>query len=221
MRSYVKMKLLLYVTVSIMFLLSGCSDVNNVSANVKKARNQFKEIIEEFDEQKNEVAEEFQEGKQVLLTFKEAIKKAKDKDAEFAKVHNKWEYIEETVKKLHNKFKLLVQTADNFYAVLEEKANTIQDQDLRAKTLADLNASKQRYIERLKKTKIKINELDTINRKVQDTVTAIEISYSLDILEEELNKTFQEIDRMISSVMAELDKLSKESKALLSQRYGR
>ena len=70
-------------------------------------------------------------------------------------------------------------------------------------------------------TKIKINELDTINRKVQDTVTAIEISYSLDILEEELNKTFQEIDRMISSVMAELDKLSKESKALLSQRYGR
>ncbi len=213
-------KLLLYFSVSILFFFSGCSNVDNVPADVKKARNEFKEIIEEFDDQKNEVAEEFQEGKQVLLTFKEAIKKAKDKDAEFAKVHNKWERIEDTVKKLHNKFKLLVQTADNFYAVLEEKANTIQDQDLRAKTLTDLNASKQRYIERLKKTKIKINELDVINRKVRDTITALEISYSLDVLEKELNKTFEEIDKMISSVMEELDKLSKESKALLSQRYG-
>lgn len=202
------------------FFFSSCSDTNSISTNVKKVKNEFKEIINEFDNQKNEVADQFQEGKDVLLDFKEAIKRAKDKDAEFAKVHNKWEEIENTVRELHDKFKLLVETADQFYAVLEEKAHTIHDSTLSEKTLNDLNRSKQRYIKRLKQTKVKINELDIVNRKVEDTITALEISYSLDVLEAELSKTFKEIDQMITSVMEALDKLSQESKALLSQRYG-
>jgi len=210
------LNLLVLLVLIFNFVIISCSNTNNV----KHVRDQFKEVIDDFDEQKQQVAEEFQEGKEVLLDFKEAIKKAKNKDAQFAKVHNKWEEIEKTVKELREKFIELVKTADNFFAVLEEKANSIQDPDLREKTLNELNKSKQKYIERLRITKLKINELDRVNKRVEDIITALEISYSLDILEEQINKTFKEIDMMISSVMKELDELSKESKALLNRRYG-
>jgi len=54
-------------------------------------------------------------------------------------------------------------------------------------------------------------------RKVTDTMTALEIHFSLDVLEETLSKTFDEIDRMVTSIMADLDELTKESTALLKK----
>ena len=208
-----------------LFILMLCGSIMNscgssYTSSLQYARTEFEEIIDEFDAQGNEVDDAYKEGKKVLITFNEAIRKAKDKDEQFAIVHNEWEAVGVEVKKLHEKFKQLVETADQFYVVVERKCNSIQGEELREKKLKEFEQNKQRYIHRLKSTKSKIDDLDTINIKVKDTITALEISYSLDVLEQEMNKTFEEIDKMISSVMQELDRLSKESKDLLNLRYG-
>jgi len=83
-----------------------------------------------------------------------------------------------------------------------------------------LKESRENYTIRLKQSRNGINKLDDVNTKVRDTITALEINYTIDVLEEKLTQTFQEIDTMIESVMKELEELSRESKLLLTKRFG-
>ena len=189
----------------------------NRDGQISKAKSMFQEVIEDFDEQQNDVTESIDNGKDSLLTFKEAIRQAKNKDAEFAKVYTKWERVKNDVVDLHKKFEGLVKGADSFYTSLEKRAQTIGDEELKNKSYKQLTESKENYTLRLKSTKAKINELDNLYQKVYDIITALEITYSLDILEEKISKAFNEIDRMVESVIPELNALIKESKALLAQ----
>jgi uncharacterized protein (DUF3084 family) len=198
--------------------ITGCRSDDPAKA-LPKARSMFNEVLTEFNAQREKVKQEFEEGKNTLLTFQEAIKTAQDKDVEFAKVYTKWKRIEEEVKHIHEKFSNLVSGADALYAELENRANSITDNQLKTKTLNSLNESKGNYTIRLKQSRNGINKLDEVNTKVRDTMTALEINYTLDVLEEKLTKTFQEIDTLIESVMKELEELSHESKLLLTKRF--
>ncbi len=197
----------------------GCRSDESDKA-LSKTRSMFNEVLTEFNAQKEQVRQEFTEGRKALLTFKEAIKTAKDKDVEFARVHSKWKRVETEVKKIHEKFAKLVRGADELYAEMTNKANSITDKQLREKTLKSLNESKENYTIRLKQSRNGIDKLDEVNTKVCDMMKALEINYTIDVLEEKLTKTFQEIDTMIESVMKELEELSKESKSLLNKRFG-
>ncbi len=199
--------------------IPGCRSDDPAKA-LPEARLMFNEVLTEFNAQREKVKQEFEEGKNTLLTFQEAIKTAQDKDVEFAKVYTKWKRIEAEVKHIHEKFANLVSGADALYAELENRANTITDNQLKAKTLNSLNESKGNYTIRLKQSRNGINKLDEVITKVRDTMTALEINYTLDVLEEKLAKTFQEIDTLIESVMKELEELSQESKLLLTKRFG-
>lgn len=199
--------------------ITGCRSDDPAKA-LPKARSMFNEVLTEFNAQREKVKQEFEEGKNTLLTFQEAIKTAQDKDVEFAKVYTKWKRIEGEVKHIHEEFANLVSGADALYAELENRANSITDNQLKTKTLNSLNESKGNYTIRLKQSRSGINKLDEVVTKVRDTMTALEINYTLDVLEEKLAKTFQEIDTLIESVMKELEELSQESKLLLTKRFG-
>jgi len=203
-----------------MFVSAGCRSEDDPSKALPEARSMFNEVLIEFNTQREKVKQEFEEGKNALLTFKEAIKTAQDKDVEFAKVYTKWKRIKAEVKQIHEKFANLVSGADALYAELENRANSITDNQLKTKTLNSLKESKENYTIRLKQSRNGINKLDDVNTKVRDTITALEISYTLDVLEEKLTQTFQEIDMMIESVMKELEELSRESESLLTIRFG-
>lgn len=199
---------------------AGCRSDDQPSEALAQARSMFREVLEDFKVQHENTKLELEEGKNTLLTFKETIKTAQDKDAEFAKVYAKWKRVESEVKKLHEKFASLVRGADDYYAEMDARADSITDNQLKTKTLNSLRESKDNYTIRLKQTRNKINVLDDVNTKVRDTMTALEINYSLDVLEEKLTETFQEIDTMIESVMKELRELLLESESLLSIRFG-
>ncbi len=203
-----------------MFVSAGCRSEDDPSKALPEARSMFNEVLIKFNTQREKVKQEFEEGKNALLTFKEAIKTAQDKDVEFAKVYTKWKRIEAEVKQIHEKFANLVSGADALYAELENRANSITDNQLKTKTLNSLKESKENYTIRLKQSRNGINKLDDVNTKVRDTITALEISYTLDVLEEKLSQTFQEIDMMIELVMKELEELSRESESLLTIRFG-
>ena len=198
----------------------GCRSDEDESMALAHARSIFKEVFEDFKVQNKQIKLELEEGKNTLLTFKDAIKTAQDKDAEFAKVYTKWKRVEGEVKNLHEKFANLVKGADSFFAELIDKANSITDDQLKTKQLHRINERKEKYTTRLKQSRNKINMLDDVNTKVRDTITALEINYSLDVLEEKLTETFQEIDTMIESIMKELEELSRESESLLTIRFG-
>lgn len=207
------------IAIVIFIAIAGCRSDDPAKA-LPEARSMFNEVLTEFNAQREKVKQEFEEGKNTLLTFKEAIKVAQDKDVEFAKVYTKWKQIEAEVKQIHEKFANLVSGADTLYAELENRANSITDNQLKVKTLNSLNESKGNYTIRLKQSRNGINKLDEVNTKVRDTMTALEINYTLDVLEEKLAKTFQEIDTLIESVMKELGELSRESKLLLTKQFG-
>ncbi len=207
------------IAIVIFIAIAGCRSDDPAKA-LPEARSMFNEVLTEFNAQREKVKQEFEEGKNTLLTFKEAIKAAQDKDVEFAKVYTKWKRIEAEVKQIHEKFANLVSGADTLYAELKNRANSITDNQLKTKTLNSLKESKENYLFRLKQSRNSINKFDDVNTKVRDTMTALEINYTLDVLEEKLAKTFQEIDTLIESVMKELEELSRESKLLLNKRFG-
>jgi len=200
-------------------LSGGCRSDEDASKGLAEARSKFKKVLTEFNAQREKVGLEFEEGKNTLVTFQEAMKTAQDKDAEFAKVYTKWKRVKEEVKEIHEKFANLVSGADGLYAEFGNRANSITDEQLKTKMLHRINESKDNYTIRLKQGRNGINKLDDANTKVWDTMTALEISYGLEVLEEKLTQTFQEIDMMIESVMKELKELSRESESLLTIRF--
>lgn len=207
--------LLLFLAVS-----GGCGKDEDASKALAHARSIFREVFDDFKLQNEQVTLELEEGKNTLLTFQEAIRTAQDKDAEFSKVYTKWKKIEREVKNLHEEFANLVRGADSFFSEIAEKANSITDNQLKTEQLQRINERKENYTIRLKQSRSKIDMLDDVNTKVRDTITALEINYSLDVLEEKLTETFREIDTMIESIMKELEELSRESESLITARFG-
>ena len=213
-------RMCIIIVIVISMAIAGCRSDDPAKA-LPAARAMFKEVYTEFNGQKKQYKQEYQEAKNALLTFKEAIKTAEDKDAEFAKVSAKWKRVEAEVKQLHEKFADLVSGADALYAELEYRANSITNDDQRmTRELHKINMSKENYTIRLKQSKNKLNLLDSVNTKVRNTMISLQISYTLDVLEEKLTETFQETDVMIESVMKELEELSRESELLLTKRFG-
>lgn len=208
-----------FTVVIFMAVSAGCRSDEDPSKALPEARSMFKEVLSEFNAQKDKYYQEFGEGKNTLLTFQEAMKTAQDKDAEFAKVYTKWKIIKSEVKQIHEKFANLVSGADALYAEFENRANSITDEQLKTKMLHRIYESKENYTIQLKQGRNGIDKLDKANTKVWDTMTALEISYGLEMVEEKLTQTFQEIDMMIESVMKELKELSRESELLLTIRF--
>lgn len=184
-------------------------------SSMADVRTSFKEVIENYDWQRGKMEKVFEEGKDSLLNFKEAIRAARDKYTEFGKVYSRWEYVEKEIDKLNAKYHELVNGAEEFYKELENRANTITDSQLRLSSLAKLKTHKDKYYIRLRETDEKIQILGGGIVKVNDTVKALEINYTLNVVDETIYQTFQEIDSMITEVMPELEKLTEESKELL------
>jgi len=206
--------------ITVIPILAGCRPKDDAEL-LPQARSLFQEVLSDFNAQKDKVTSQLEQGKNSLLTFQEAITIAEDKDAEFKKVYTKWRNVESEVQRLHEKFAGLVKGADSLYAELYGRANSITTSDaLKTRTLQSLDESKQNYTIRLKQSRTMIDALDGLYTKVRDTMTALEINYTLDLLESRLTETFQEIDQMIQSVTIELDQLSRESELLLSKRFG-
>ncbi len=210
-----KIAFAVFIISVVLLLILGNGHRGGPNSSMADVRTSFKEVIENYDEQRGKMKEVFDDGKTSLLNFKEAIRAAKDKYAEFGKVYDRWEYVDKEIAKLKLRYQDLVEGAEKFYSKLEARANSITDADLRTSSLKSLNAHKDKYYIRLRETEDKIELLNGGVVKVSDTVKALEINYTLNVVDETIYQTFQEIDSMISEVMPELEKLTEESKELL------
>lgn len=185
---------------------------NDSLANQKDA---FQNILTEFNSATIELKGEVEKGKQSLLTFQEAIKVAKERNAEFRKVYTTWQSIEEKNQSVNEKFQELVKGADDFYLAAESHANTIHDTTLKNEAIEQIEKSKKTYIDRLKSTKAKLKEVSALKIKVDDTMKYIEIVQSIKVIEEKIREAFDQIDSLVSSLMQELNQLKLESENLL------
>ncbi len=192
--------------------------VEITSKGLKGARTRYKEALDKFDTQKEVYSQKLEEGKDTLLTFREAMTAAQDKDAEFAKVYTKWKEIELEVIQVHDKFATLVTCASIFFEELENKANTMTAEHLKAIIVDKIAKSRERYAARIVQCTKGIDRLSVVNVTVNNSMIALEIGFALEVLEAELDRIFQEIDVMIASIIKELNMLSQESKELLEIR---
>jgi len=199
----------------LLMIIIGDGKHAGTTSSMADVKTSFKEVIDNYDWQRGKMEEVFEEGKNSLLNFKEAIRFARDKYAEFGKVYDRWEYVQREIDKLKLKYEELVKGAEEFYSEIEASANSINDPDLRSSSLGRLKKHKTKYYIRLRETEKKIELLAGGVVKVNDTVKALEINYTLNVVDETIYQTFQEIDNMITEVMPELEKLTKESKELL------
>lgn len=207
-----------FIAMTFFFNIMGCRS-DDPDMALSRARSIFQAVITDFETQTNKVRAELEEGKNTFLTFGEAIKIAQDRDAEFAKVYSKWRRVESEVKKIHDKFENLVKGADDFMDTLEFRANSITDDKGRERSSSRLNESKDKYIIQLRRSKERINKLNEVTTAVRDTMTELEIHYTLEILDERILETFKEIDTMIAATMVQLNELLIESNSLLELRF--
>ena len=188
------------------------------SKALEKSRQGYEKALRSFNKQRAEHCQELEEGKKVLSAFREAMRTAQNKNAEFAKVYDEWEEVASQVSQVREKFTDLASSADYFYDNLDLRANGITAKHLRTITQQRIIESRKSYISRLNRCEEGIRRLDNINMKVNNTLLVLEISYNLGALEAELERTFQEIDAMVETILTALETLTRESKELLTIR---
>lgn len=184
--------------------------------SLAKQKNGFQDLLTGFSSATIELKIEVDQGRQALLTFKEAVKIATERNVEFKKVYNKWQDVESKNQFVIEKFKGLVKGAEDFYSAAESHANTIHDATLKNDALKQIQTSKDNYIARLKTTQAKLNEVSALKLKVDDTMKYLEIVQSIKVIEEKIKEAFDQIDSLIASLMKELETLKIESQNLLN-----
>lgn len=181
-----------------------------------QARSGFDAAVDQFDAQKQVVQQEFEVGQTSLLTFKDAVKQAKDKYPEFQKVYQEWDKINSQVQVLEEKLASLEAMSETFYMAAKDYAQSITDEEKRTDSLNKLEESEKKYSARLATAQQSVAKLREAKTKVDDTMKALEISYSLEVAEEAMDEVFAEIDKLVTQVMGELESLSEESRDLLN-----
>lgn len=181
-----------------------------------QAKTDFGASIEQFDAQSKTVQQELDSGGQSLLTFKDAIKTATEKYPEFEKVYKEWNKVDAQIKALDDKLNSLDQMSITFYQAAKEYAATITDAELQSGVINKLDSSEGEYRARLEKARQSVARLKEARTKVDDTMKALEISFSLEVAEQKMDAVFAEIDTLVTQVMDELGALSQQSRELLN-----
>ncbi|MCB9833569.1 MAG: hypothetical protein H6807_13955 [Planctomycetes bacterium] len=208
-----------YLLIVMLSLAMGCTAESedppkNETRGVEAHRSAFKDAIGDFDSATDAAKSSLETGKQSLLDFKSAVAEAKNRRPAFAAVHDAWEEVGRKTDDLEARFLQLVQSADSFFESVEEQASTIVSEKLRETTLEQVKSSKSAYLERMKSTKSSIEEISTAKIQVDDTMKALEIRFALEVVDEEIQRVFDEIDGMILSVMSDLEALKIESERI-------
>jgi len=193
-------------------VVAGCSPHPDPKSTLTEVKQAFQDSILALEAEQKEVKKDFKAGRSALLTFQSALKSAIDKDSEFAKVQNRWHEIQGRISVLYDKFLGLVDGADRVYTELDNRTNRITDEELRTRIQAELQASIERYAARLQVSKAGIDRLRAQATRVTDVMSALEVRFTLKVVEDELGSIFKEIDDTVESVMAQLEVLIQESK---------
>lgn len=193
-------------------LVAGCDPNPNPKGALAEVKRAFQESVVQLETEQKNVKTEFKEGRTTLLAFQSALKSAMDKDDEFAKVYSRWREIQGRISVLYDKFLGLVDGADRVYTELDNRANRITDSELRGRIKAELQASIERYAARLKISKSGIDRLRAQATKVTDVMSALEVRFTLKVVEDELGSIFKDIDETVDDVMAQLEALIEESR---------
>lgn len=185
----------------------------------EKSLSDYKEILKDknlgLGDENDKVSYEYKEGINTLFTFSSILRKSKNDNEAFGIIHDKWEDVESAVKSLKDDFKSLVKSADDLFRFATDKANSITDMELKKKSLRKIESSKSKYTAKLILSKSNMDKLDVINTRVKDRITALEISYTLDTLDNEIKAAFSGIDKNVEEIIGVLKELETETNSLL------
>jgi hypothetical protein len=185
----------------------------------EKTLSDYKEILKDknidLGEKNDEVSSEYKNGIKSLFTFTSILKESKNENEAFGSVHDSWEDIESAVEDLNDDFKNLVKSADDLFRHATEKANSISDNRLKSMSLKKIESSKSLYTEKLIKSRQSLSKLDILNTQVKDKITALEINYTLDTLDNVITSSFSGLDNSVSEIISELKRLEQETDVLI------
>lgn len=182
---------------------------------LSREKNEFQDLVTSFSSETIHLKLVINDGRESLVSFKEAVKIAAAKNVEFRKVYDKWTAVDIKNQSVIEMFKRLITGAEDFYKAAEAHANTIHDPALRSEALNQIKASKDAYLIRLKSTKEKLEEVSKLKTKVDDTMKYLEVVQAMKVIEERINIAFEEIDKLLPSLMSELEALNVDSQQFL------
>jgi len=82
-------------------------------------KEEFKDDVKSFDEQKTDVSSEFTETKKLIFDYASILKKSKNENIKFGKLYDKWDDTALEVKQLGTKFVLLVKSAEKYFIEID------------------------------------------------------------------------------------------------------
>ena len=179
-------------------------------------KSDFRDNMVETIEQQKETNIEFNETKSLIFTLASLLQQSKESNAEFKDLHNKWLDTKTEVEDLNKKFKDLVVSADSYFYEANQKAKEIEDLKLKKRIIHKIESKEESYTNRLIKTKNTLGKLSIAHKKLHDVILYLEIDYSLESFDQEINNRFSEIDTITASVMKDFDLLQKDSEELLN-----
>ena len=176
-----------------------------------------KDKLTSFGENNRQVSKNFKEGIDTVRNFKAILKDAKSENEAFGIIHDKWEKVDDSIEYLEIRFKSLVESTDDLFAFFIQKTNTIKGEDeLRDKQLEAIEKSKSKYIIMLQNSKENIETLTSLKLKVNNRITALEVSYNLKTLDAKLITEFSDIEQSVDEIISSLRELESETQTLLS-----
>lgn len=186
-----------------------------VVASLSEARETFSKVIGGFEDASEDLSEAFEDGRTSLLDFREAVLEAREKDPDFGRVYSKWEDVGEKIQDIKQQFEELVTGADSFYLSAEAHASSIGDEQLRTETLAAIQQSKDKYLERLAATKADIEPLGAMKDTVDDTMKALEVRFAIEVVDERIAEMLDKVSTMAKEAVESLKALQAESQSVL------
>ena len=174
-------------------------------------RETFAGALKQFENSKDNFVNEMTDSTEL---FNKCLQNAEAENPDFARLRNSFYVVAEKVNILKKDFRRVVTDADVLYAAFSIHAKRIKNKAKREKIEQRISSKKAEYIQNLKESRNALDLLGPILDEVQDNIYYLEISYSLDAVEEmikEMDIKTKEIDPIIK----ELNKLLQSSKELL------
>ena len=200
--------------ISLAWVFLAC---NRSPEEIPKFKKKFRAQIASFEKEKVQTDSKVEEGVKSLNGIQEALENAKKTDQEFNRVYGKWEAVSKQVDQLNKKFEGLKSDADNLFGAMERQTASIQNTKTRTELDKAIKTTKDGYQKNLDRTKLAIDNLNSLYQEAYDVVKGLEVAYALKEISN-INTELANIDSRAIEIMAELTSSVNESKLLYDER---
>ena len=179
--------------------------------NLNDYKVSFEKSIDNYNKSQETSKEKLSDG---ISYFKEALENAKLKNPDFAALHDKWTDVTNSVNNVESNFKREVKKAGSLFEEYDRLTKSMSDKVQRDQIQAKVDSKRNEWTKHFLMTKDTLNKLRVRTSSVADTITGLEVVFSLAEVDT-LIKNLDGINIEVDEILKRLDSLSEEATKML------